>query len=271
MIQKRSYDPVNLINCCWHAQQCDIFFGSRRLDSDHVPARSAYTVSFVQISIRCNKKFEDADSECPYDLPCLQRRALHASAKSLLPNALQRGDQGCGKGGLNLLPLQLLLNGHWVMPPQRDLSMLSCAAVVAFSLIQIVFFSKQVCFFIQWVCNRTIVPGYDGAEFDIKIVKKEGLRKVWHPLQYLSNWQNLMSNLLTNRYSNVNDAWEHTHALEMLPSQECHYTTWNRIEYTLLQLNACLSIKIITAFSSRTDAHAQLHVCDGTPFARYLW
>ena len=91
-------------------------------------------------------------------------------------------------------------------------------------------------------------------------------------LNYLCSRQKMMSNLTTNRYLNMKpSAWEHIHhALEMLPSQEHNYTTEHKIEYTSLQSDACLSIKISTAFSSRTDAPAQLHVCDGTPFARCL-
>ncbi len=47
---------------------------------------------------------------CPYNLPCLEWCALHASAKTLLPKALQRGVRGRGNGGLNLSLLQLM--GH---------------------------------------------------------------------------------------------------------------------------------------------------------------
>ena len=165
---------------------------------------------------------------CPYNLPCLQWCALHASAKTLLPTHCQEGIEAVAMEGWTCRYFNYFSMGHQVMPLQRDLSMPSCAAVVAFSLIQIVFCQSKIASSLvsKWVSIRMIVSACDGTESDTRV---EGLRQleVWHPFQYLPYWQNMMSNLPTNRYLTVKpDAWEHIHhALEMLPSQECHYTT----------------------------------------------
>lgn len=144
--------------------------------------------------ILIHKRFEDVDSDSDIffkNLPCLQRCALHASAKMLLPKARPRGTTYGGikrqwQGRIGLGAFSVTSQWCILVMPLQDVNSV-CLAVLLwlyahgfFTLTQIKFLSKRSKFASSFKTKWDSISLYCNTIWHKKC--EEGLRQVWQPL-----------------------------------------------------------------------------------------